>query len=425
LLYLMGSFSLIAQKSVVDQQTLELFNAKNWMELIEVGEQAVERGEDFYYLNYRLGIAHYELKKYMRSIPYFRKAHIEDPSDQALLEYLYYAYLFSGDNNNAELYASKIDKLRKNVLGISSGVVRNLSLVSSYAMTNNLNTSDEMANYPITEVQSGVLNGGNLSAGIYAGYMPTKRCSIDIGGVFFKNESRVAAGRSVPVNVSNINTQGNLFVNYYLGKGLSMGIGLGYYLSNIPSFQMDNSSIPRKIIYISNSSSFYSVSGYIGCRIERFEPALLVSYSDLNGSRLLQVEPSVLFYPFGHYKFYGKTSVGIVPQSSERTGKVFSQKLGGSISKKLWTEANFAFGDMWGYITQYNFVAYNTYDQVKMLGSLDFNYYIKKVMITVGYSIQQREGYLRRFNQVQMTELDPKIYKYFLHGPKLNIKWYI
>ncbi|MCD6201809.1 MAG: hypothetical protein J7K46_08375, partial [Bacteroidales bacterium] len=79
-----------------NNRTYTLYERKQWKELLETGRKALKNGYDFYYLRMRMGIAAYEKQNYVRAIHHFRKALIFSKNDPLALEYLYYAYLFTG-----------------------------------------------------------------------------------------------------------------------------------------------------------------------------------------------------------------------------------------------------------------------------------------------------------------------------------------
>ena len=85
----------------VEQKSFQLYVEKNWKELIEFGNKAIDKGYNYYYLQMRIGIACYEKKNYSSAEGHFKKA-LEFNSDDALaLEYLYYCFIFNGRNEDA------------------------------------------------------------------------------------------------------------------------------------------------------------------------------------------------------------------------------------------------------------------------------------------------------------------------------------
>ena len=91
----------------VEQKSYQLYMDKNWSELIKVGNKAIKRGYDYFYLQLRVGIAYYELKNYSLAEGHFKKALSFNADDELSLEYLYYCYLFNGRYENAR-WLSKI-----------------------------------------------------------------------------------------------------------------------------------------------------------------------------------------------------------------------------------------------------------------------------------------------------------------------------
>ena len=76
----------------VNDKTYSLFLEKNWDQLIELGTTSLNQGLDFYYLYYRLGIAYFHKKNYIKAIEHFDNALVFNDSDPYLLEYKYYSF---------------------------------------------------------------------------------------------------------------------------------------------------------------------------------------------------------------------------------------------------------------------------------------------------------------------------------------------
>ncbi len=122
LFFLFLSFSLPAQQKLsytqVDVKTYNQYLAGNWKELIKTGNEYLKTGENFYYLQVRMGIAYYELKKYRKAIPYLQKAYNVNRKNDLVNEYLYYAYLFSGRLMDAQKVSEKFNVKLKEKLGL-------------------------------------------------------------------------------------------------------------------------------------------------------------------------------------------------------------------------------------------------------------------------------------------------------------------
>jgi tetratricopeptide (TPR) repeat protein len=105
LLFMFGVSSLVfSQTTDYKTETRNLFNEGNWSQLIIKGEEAVLENKSSYQIEYRLGVAYYNLRKYFDSSKQFenikKKYNISNDYTQ---EYLYYSYLFSGRSQDALL----------------------------------------------------------------------------------------------------------------------------------------------------------------------------------------------------------------------------------------------------------------------------------------------------------------------------------
>ncbi len=87
----------------INTESYRLYLAQEWDSLISLGKHALKQDVDFYYLRMRMGIARYDQKKYRQAGIHFRKALEFNQDDPVALEYLYYAYLFSGQIEQAKL----------------------------------------------------------------------------------------------------------------------------------------------------------------------------------------------------------------------------------------------------------------------------------------------------------------------------------
>ncbi len=92
----------------VDASTYTYYEQGEWKKLIETGKKSLDKGIDFYYLQYRMGVAYYQLKKYRKAAEFFEKVLKETPKDVLAQEYLYYSYLFSGMYEDARVFGNTL-----------------------------------------------------------------------------------------------------------------------------------------------------------------------------------------------------------------------------------------------------------------------------------------------------------------------------
>lgn len=93
--------------AIVEQKSYQLYIDKNWSELIQFGNNAIDKGFDYYYLQLRVGIAYYEKKNYALAEGYFLNALKFNSDDELLLEYVYYCYLLNGRYDEARKWSRK------------------------------------------------------------------------------------------------------------------------------------------------------------------------------------------------------------------------------------------------------------------------------------------------------------------------------
>ncbi len=97
----------VINSASVEQKTYQLFQEKNWTELITYGNLAISEGIDYYYLRVRIGIAYYEKKNYSLAVIHFIKALHYNSDDELTQEYIYYCYLFNGRYEDARVFSKQ------------------------------------------------------------------------------------------------------------------------------------------------------------------------------------------------------------------------------------------------------------------------------------------------------------------------------
>lgn len=105
--FLFHSISGIAQDTLnsatVEQRSYQLYLDKNWDELIKFGNNAVDKGYDYFYLQMRIGVAWFEKKNYRVAENHFKSALLYNSGDESAQEYLYYCYLYAEKQDEARV----------------------------------------------------------------------------------------------------------------------------------------------------------------------------------------------------------------------------------------------------------------------------------------------------------------------------------
>lgn len=102
------SFLTFSQTKDYDAETLSLFQKEAWHELIILSQKAKNNNQSSYEIDYRLAVAFFNTQNYHDSAQLFENIikNYQIKNDY-ILEYLYYAYLYTGRQQDALLIASE------------------------------------------------------------------------------------------------------------------------------------------------------------------------------------------------------------------------------------------------------------------------------------------------------------------------------
>lgn len=145
----------------VNQKTYDEFVAKNYHNVIKIGEKAVQEGHNFLHLNYRLGIAYFNIADYVKAEKYLLKVYQQNPLEEGIQDYLSATYEFLGKENLANFYNPKLLNHFKVQLGTKS--------ISNSALGDNMRVkSVEFGINPFKNLQQ-TINYSNINQNVYWG----------------------------------------------------------------------------------------------------------------------------------------------------------------------------------------------------------------------------------------------------------------
>lgn len=131
-----------------NQDTYEKYLRQDWKGLIKAGKRAKKDGLDYYYLNVRMGVAYFKKKQYLNAIPYFEKALKENPKDAFVLDYLYYAYLYTNDELRSEYILNRLPQENKKNKIVTNRKLKDVTVISNYQINQDY---DYLSNYNYLE----------------------------------------------------------------------------------------------------------------------------------------------------------------------------------------------------------------------------------------------------------------------------------
>jgi hypothetical protein len=408
----------------IDSLTYQQYLNKDYKNLIETSKAAREQNIDFYYLNYRTAIAYYELKNYAKAAEFYKKTLSETPDDPILRESLYYAYLLSGQKENAAITAETLPPHTLATIGYKPSAVDFVSLSGGYMINDNkpdilsrLSGYDSLNQYQ-DMIYTSLTLGLNLSA----------RSKLKLGYQLYSTNFE-QYNKNGLVQTDKLKQHQLVAALEILTKNnISLGVAGGYY--NIQIF--DNSAIysrsngygfgpgnaSRASMNSGKTVSAFSALAFLNKRFTYVQPEIAVAYSNFGNGSQYQGEGSLTYYPLGNLDFYGQTKFAAIysPNAWKEKQFVFSQSLGVKLAKPLWLDGSVSFGNHLNYITERSFLVYDTYNPINAIAAMSLSYYFKKAMISVGYQWQQREGYA-------YSTIDYITYKYNNHLFNIALLW--
>ncbi len=408
----------------VNNKTYLLYQQKDWKALIKYGNNSLKNNIDFYYLQYRLGIAYYELKKYRKAIPFFENVVNKTPEDNIAQEYLYYAYVFSGRTEDARILSHSFKPELKQKLEISN----------KNSFINEIGTeykTDFFDNYKAETLQTDNLEQTVTNSFNYFSVNLTHLSKNKFR--FFHAFSYInsindiySQNYSVPEFTENVNIfQYYINCNWHIGKGSDLNFALHYINSNISAkdpLSINHGRRNNALLYSSqiNDIVFY---GALSKSISLFDIKLATSISNLNNGKQIQPSLSLYFYPFsnsnfyiGNQGFYQLENIGNINTSNY----IVKESIGIKPTKSLTVEPFVLVGSgMYNFVYSDAFIINNSLDKLNNSFGTSLYLTLNKGKMLI-YTIFQQYSYTNTYS------LNGKYYdsKYINNSITGGIKWY-
>ena len=418
--------------AAVDKKTYDLYMKSDWEGLRETGATALDEGIDFYFLRMRLGISYYEDNNYMSAVPHFEKAITFNPKDSIGLEYLYYSYLFSGQESEANIIAKKFTS--------------QLKRKTQYKKPEFFKGAYSEGGYSFNQDYSSKKNGG--AKGIQ-----------DLSGTqnVFKDETYINLSlfHSIGERVSVFQGYNNIVVNstrqfedvtngrndykssvkqneyylnfgFYLGKGFNLTTALHYLSLNLEDYEPSTSTISGFAGYTYKSNDLVGNLS-LSKRLGHTELGLTTVFANLNGGKQIQNSFTFIWYPFGNLNLYNISNFTLHnnkanDSSHAVTSFIFDEKLGFKMADKLWLEAVFTSGPILNYSESNAFIIYNNVDKIKYKAGFNIISPISEnVELSFRYLFLSQEYDITKTNATGITTITTN--NLLIHKLIGGIKW--
>lgn len=289
----------------VNNKTFLLYQQKDWKELIKYGNNSLKNNIDFYYLQYRMGIAYYELKKYRKAIPFFENVVNKTPEDNIAQEYLYYAYVFSGRTEDARILSHSFNNALK----------QKLKFYNENSFINGIGTEYKTNIYDSYKSNMEITDGLEQTVSNSLNYFSLNLTHLS------KNKLRIIHAFSY-INAANdvysqylspekFTEKINIFqyyinCNWHVAKGSNLKLALHFLNSNVKAENttfINHGGRSTNLLYSSKTNNLVFF-GAFSKSISLFDIKLSASFANINSETQIQPSLSLYYYPFANTKLY-------------------------------------------------------------------------------------------------------------------------
>ena len=386
--------------TVVDGKTYELWTQGNWDELIQVADQALENGIDFYYLRYRLGIAWFQKKNFHKAATHFKVARNMNRNDNLLNEYLYYSLLYGGWTYEAEYLRLELPQNVQESLGIlMSNPLKQVYLAYS---TESGGGPSEMHNIEQTETLGyQLLSKGHYLLNFGLEHRVYKNFWLHHAYNFIHKDTYrfISSEISEPSEtelVLNLN-------QYYLGSTLLLGsgweLGFGGHYINLKYDDFVLTTLQGRAV---NRLVRQSQDHYVGFVRTKFKSTgwslgATSIVGNLGSRTHFQQDVILELYPFGNKNLYSVSVFSLQDQDvnsqNENATIIVDQTVGLKVARKIWLEGFSTFGTLENFIQANGSILFNDTNVITQRFGMKLYYQLSTpLLVRVDFTRARKES---------------------------------
>ncbi len=418
----------------VDTTTYGFYSRKQWTELIDAGNKYIKYGYDYYYLRMRMGIAHYELKNFIKAVDHFSRALQHNERDPTALTYIYYSYIQLNRKDAADralgfLSEEDAQKVRSGKLRIMDMIYLETGpLISSGKEVNshlNLDGSDDIYGEIDHLIRDSYYNG----VGLVIRLAPFMRLQLSYMNLFQGRTAQVMVGDSLLFDKDHSLQQHQIYISplFRLGKGFSV-IPAFHYL-DITFNQLHAQYVQKTKSYVFDMDTVhqqdYLASLYLSKELSLVCLALTGTYAKLNKFDHYQAEASLTYYPKGNLDLYSHSMVRYIHGRADHL--LFAETAGLKIRKGWWLEASATFGEAAEFFEKNGYIVYNLPEDLLFKWGMQTYYQINdRLLVTLKYENLYRESRFLQYFYEENTGQYLYEYKPFTYHQHLiigSLKW--
>lgn len=405
-----------------DSLTFALYSQNHWEELITAGEDALDKGMDYFFMRMRLGIAYYSLEQYRKASNHFRRALGFNSADTTAIRFLRESYLHSG----LETEAANLNK--KYQYDKVLPVISKFHLSSGYGISENRpNTRNLDLDGPQNIYGELVKSGDHYFVHLGIDYHP-KRNLQWYGGYTFLQVSRnqkVTIGGKDTINTFFAIHQHQISARFPV-KGVNVfrivpNTDLILISSNPISVTYDKNSGKYEFSQLHVKTTQYSAGIELVGEFPKWTVGYSLSHSNFNNGSHWQNSLLFLHYPHSNLNTYAGCDYTFLLNED---GFHHNIRLigGGKISSRLWAEGVLHFGELQNTRVFGSTIIYNTIGNISLKSDLTLYYTLSRNLTLLANfnSFQRKETFIR---YTDYEKYQTKDFWFFTHGISGGLKW--
>lgn len=344
-----------------NNETYKLYIEKNWNDLIPLAKEGIENGHDFYYMRMRLGIAYYELGKYIPAKKQFEKALDFYPISPDAKSYLYYCYLFLGRGQEGRAFYNINEENPK--------FFRSVYFEPGIKISDNQSRTRNMRYFFL-----GLNHEFGNRVSLFHGY---QRLGADFVTILPDNNGPGPGGP-----ITNEYKYTVLQNEYY--AALSVIPAKGFYIT--PAYHIQDVNVEG--YHGKNCVFSIQIAKWLG-RIKLYGNYYM---SRINQLSQHQYEGGIVYLPLGSTNMYLQTQVTVHTEQSQHKTILFN-KLGIKLFPKTWIEGFGSYGSMLNYSELNGYIIYNQLDEIKSKLGFSINQYLGDHLLFFNYTHENKQEY--------------------------------
>ena len=429
------------KESFVDSASYVYFTQGKHDALVFLTKKALSSGVDSYYLRVRMGVSYFTKNEFYLAVIHLRKALAFYPSDMYTKEFLFYAYVYMENFEEAKLIIAKMPTTFQTAFQKLIKRQNSFVVESGYQTTSYINKQDT-AVFLAKDVSDTSLHGNAIYAEsdrmkslqyvqVGMGYPISKRIKGYSGISYVRNnrEAHIYTRDKLVKDTSHIYalTQYQVYsgLTITLPKQVNLLVGGQYMYYTQNKLYANYNTITKYKYHDSTTARNNFVSNFsLTKSFHNFIPMLSVGANRIDGLTIMQYSSQVTYLPFGNFNA-SITGGFSLSKDNYASRKVFFAKLAGKITGNWWYDAYFYTGNLKNLTEGNGYVVYNISDKITMKSGLNATYYFNpKMSLGFRYDLLKREStYERYYSTFNATKVKVYSDKYINNSFILSLLW--